>query len=114
MKNTIFIAGLVLICATSCKSKKTTTEAETPTATEQSQSTKRGDRPQKDGKKPSATELMTKLDIDGNGMLSKAEAKGHLLEQFSTVDTNNDGSLSLDEVKNAPKPSRQGRKSPRH
>jgi len=65
----------------------------------------------KSQKQPSVDEIF-KMDQDGDNRLSKTEVKGRLLKSFSKVDTNNDGFLSREEVKNAPKPSR-GQRPPR-
>ena len=47
---------------------------------------------------------------DQDGQISEAEAKGPLKENFATIDSNNDGFISEEEMKNAPKPERgQGR-----
>ena len=51
------------------------------------------------------------MDTDNDGMLSKAEVKGPLANDFSKIDSNSDGKISLTELKNAPKP--QGGKPPR-
>ncbi len=45
-----------------------------------------------------------KMDINGDGRLSKNEIKGPMLEKFDRIDTNNDGTLSLEELKKAPRP----------
>ncbi|MBU2974160.1 EF-hand domain-containing protein [Zobellia sp. B3R18] len=61
---------------------------------------KRGQEP------PSATELIKQMDADEDGKLSEKEVKGPLKNDFAKIDTNEDGYLSLDELKKAPKPKR--------
>ncbi len=60
---------------------------------------------------PSVTELLTKMDSDNDGKLSKAEVKGPLANDFSKIDTNSDQFLSKEELEKAPKPN--GQKPPR-
>ena len=54
------------------------------------------------------TELMTKMDANKDGKLSKDEVKGPLSNDFDKIDTNEDGYISLEELNNAPKPERGG------
>ncbi|WP_372754035.1 hypothetical protein [Labilibaculum sp.] len=56
------------------------------------------------GKMPTATELMSEMDTNKDAKLSESEVKGPLQNDFSKIDTNSDGFLDIDELKNAPKP----------
>lgn len=59
---------------------------------------------------PSAEELFSKLDANGDGFIGEAEAKGPLRNNFADIDANGDGTISMDELENAPKPQgREGR-----
>ena len=53
------------------------------------------------GEQPDATELISKMDNDNDGKLSKAEVKGPLSERFSKVDTDNDGFITKQELEKA-------------
>ena len=46
-------------------------------------------------------ERLKKIDANGDGQISAAEAKGHprLEKNFAAIDTNKDGQLSKDEIK---------------
>ncbi len=59
------------------------------------------------GERPSATEMITKMDEDKDGKLSESEVKGRLKDNFAKVDTDKDGFITKEELENAPKP--QGR-----
>lgn len=51
---------------------------------------------------PSA--VITRLDKDGDGMLSKEEAPDRMKQRFDEIDTNKDGKISKDEFKAGAKP----------
>ncbi|MFB9053660.1 EF-hand domain-containing protein [Formosa undariae] len=53
---------------------------------------------------PIAEELIQKMDANEDGKLSEDEIKGPLKEHFSDIDTDEDGFLTLKELKEAPKP----------
>ena len=90
---------MLTVGSTSCKSSKDSTEDQW--ASERSTTEKRmGER----ADRMSPEDLFATLDLDKSGTLIKSEVKGRLAEQFDKVDTDGDGSLSLEEVKNMPKP----------
>lgn len=60
------------------------------------------------GGMPSASQLISEMDANKDGKLSKSEVKGPLATDFSRVDSNNDGFLTENELKNAPRPQRGG------
>lgn len=86
------IAAIVLITAVSCSS----------------QNKRQGEQQGQRGEAPSVTELISEMDSDGDGQLSKSEVKGPLANDFATIDTDDDGYLSEQELENAPKPQRGG------
>lgn len=66
------------------------------------------------GNMPAVSQLISQMDSNNDGKLSKSEVKGPLLNDFSKIDSNNNGYLEEDELKNAPKPQgRPGGMSPR-
>ena len=69
----------------SCKSSENTAETK---SNEQRES----------GGVPNVTELIKEMDANGDGKLSKEEVKGPLAEDFSKIDTNEDGVIDLDEL----------------
>lgn len=60
------------------------------------------------GGQPSVEQLLKEMDANSDGKLSEFEAKGPLKSDFSKIDTDDDGYLSVEEIQNAPKPERQG------
>ena len=47
---------------------------------------------------PSVSELISKMDMNKDGKLSKKEVKGPLAQGFDKLDTNGDGFLSKEEI----------------
>ena len=60
-----------------------------------------------DRQPPSIDKLFEKMDENEDGKLSLAEVKGPLKQHFSKIDTNEDGFLSREELEKAPKPKRR-------
>ena len=58
---------------------------------------------------PSIKEIFKELDENEDGKLSLKEVKGPLKEDFKKIDTDEDGFLSKKELKDAPKPERKER-----
>jgi hypothetical protein len=56
------------------------------------------------GDRPSSDELMSRMDANGDGKLSKSEVRGPLQTDFDQLDSNGDGFLSSSELKNAKPP----------
>ncbi|MFI8377893.1 EF-hand domain-containing protein [Leeuwenhoekiella sp. NPDC079379] len=98
MKNRIAlkIIGCVLVMTslTACNSAKDT-----------SSNTQSGQRGQG---RPTATQLLSEMDANKDGKLSKEEAKGPLAQDFAKIDTDDDGFISKEELENAPQPQRGG------
>ena len=82
----ILIAA-VMLSASSCKStKETATDANVSDAVK---------------------EMLSRMDANKDGKLSKEEVRGQLLTNFATIDTNSDGFISAAELEKAPKPEGQ-------
>ncbi|WP_405576749.1 EF-hand domain-containing protein [Winogradskyella sp. Asnod2-B02-A] len=96
-RNTLKIAVTMLsiVLFASCKS---TSDSESNDGTSK----------KRQGGQPSVTQLLSEMDSNKDGKLSKDEVKGPLANDFSKIDTDKDGFLSEEELKNAPKPDRQG------
>lgn len=60
--------------------------------------------------RPTATQLLSEMDSNKDGKLSKEETKGPLAQNFSKIDTNDDGFISKEELENAPQPQRGGQR----
>jgi len=65
------------------------------------------DQRQRPQERPSIDELFEQMDADEDGKLSIKEVKGPLKDDFSKIDTNEDGYLTKEELENAPKQERQ-------
>ena len=59
---------------------------------------------------PTFSELLKEMDKDENGKLSKSEIQGPLKNDFDKVDEDEDGFITAEEFKKAPKPKRRARK----
>lgn len=58
-----------------------------------------------EGKKPpTAEEAIKQMDTNKDGKLAKDEVKGPLKDDFSKIDADKDGYITLEELKKAPKP----------
>ena len=55
---------------------------------------------------PTIEQLFKDLDTDEDGKISLKEVKGPLKKDFKKIDLNEDGFLSKEEIKKAPKPKR--------
>ncbi|MBF4983857.1 YHYH protein [Nonlabens mediterrranea] len=53
--------------------------------------------------KPNASQLISELDLDGDGLLSKSEANGPIAQDFTTIDSNKDGFITIKELTTAEK-----------
>lgn len=59
---------------------------------------------------PTIKQLFKDLDTNEDGKLSLKEVKGPLKKDFKKIDLNEDGFLSKEEIKKAPKPKRPERR----
>ncbi|MFK8101109.1 MAG: EF-hand domain-containing protein [Saprospiraceae bacterium] len=100
----MILVGMVVVLLAAC-SKKTApvTNTDGTATTEQKRN-----RTERKGK-PQFSELLTKMDANRDGKLSKAEVQGPLKNDFAKVDTNSDGFITEAEFKQMPtrKPRRQ-------
>lgn len=102
MKKIVIIGFVSLAVFTvNCKSKQAT---ETTTNNRE----QRGERPQKGGQDPFA-----EMDINKDGLLTKAEAKGPIANDFAKIDLDGDGIITRAEFDKAPKPQRGNDRPPR-
>jgi len=58
---------------------------------------------------PTYAQLLKELDANEDGKLAKAEVKSPLKEKFNDIDTDEDGFITEDEFKYAPKPKHKKR-----
>jgi len=86
-------------------------------ASQNNQATNNNQRPQQNGQRggqqggqrgtpPSFDQMLSEMDANNDGKLSKGEVKGRLAEDFDNVDTDNDGFITESELENAPRPQR--------
>ena len=57
--------------------------------------------------RPTFSQLVEKMDTNKVGKISESEVKGPLKDNFSVIDTDEDGFISEEEFNNAPKPKRK-------
>ena len=60
---------------------------------------------------PTYAQLLKEMDKNEDGKLAKSEIKGPLKDNFSKVDTDEDGFISKKEFEKAPKPKGRARKN---
>jgi hypothetical protein len=103
LKNSLKIAAAIClsVMAFACTSTKTIAHNQEP-----SHQKREGRPPQSE--KPKFADLLTKMDKDKNGKLSKSEIEGPLKNDFEKIDANKDGFITEAEFKKAgpPKPPR--------
>ena len=62
-------------------------------------------------KRPTFSELVEKMDENEDGKISLEEVKGPLKDNFTSIDTDEDGFISEEEFKAMPKPKGRGKRS---
>ena len=67
-----------------------------------------------EGGRPNIDQLFEQMDANNDGKLSIKEVKGPLAQNFSKVDVNDDGYLTKEELKNAPRPNKGQRPGQRN
>ncbi len=95
----MILVGMVVILFAAC-SKKTTSTTNTDAAATTEQKRNRTDR--KGEGKPQFAELLTKMDTNGDGKISKTEVQGRLKNDFAKVDKDSDGFITEAEFKQMP------------
>ena len=92
---------LLFVISISCLSCKQTVKSSTENGTnaETEDNTR--------GQAPDISDLLNQMDENKDDKLSQTEAKGPLSDDFSKIDTNNDGFLTKEELENAPRPERR-------
>lgn len=85
MKNTLLII-LTFTILISCKSNQEKKEQQ-----------------EQNGQRPSSTQIISEMDSNLDGKLSKSEVKEPIAENFANIDSNNDGFLTLEELNKAEK-----------
>ncbi|QWX85209.1 YHYH protein [Cellulophaga sp. HaHaR_3_176] len=85
MKN-LSLLLLIFTILISCKSNQEKKEQQEP-----------------NGQRPSSIQIISKLDSNEDGKLSKREVKGPIANDFINIDSNNDGFLTLEELNKAEK-----------
>lgn len=60
---------------------------------------------------PTFSKVVTELDKNDDGKLSLSEVKGPLKEMFADTDTNEDGFITEEEFEKMPKPEKRERRS---
>lgn len=104
MKKVVKVIGLAVLVAgimVSCASQNN-----------QAQGSERGGRGQQRGQgeqrggAPTFEQLLARMDANKDGKLAQSEIKGPLKDDFSKIDTDEDGFISEEEFDNAPKPER--------
>lgn len=96
VKYVSLFAFALLLTGTSCNSTKQTTE--TAVATEKART---NERPQRDGERPTPEAMFAQMDANKDGKIAKAEAKGPLANDFDKIDADENGFISLEEMKAA-------------
>lgn len=116
MKNIKLIALVVVftlsLLVTSCKTQSYPPQDGSFERNESRQGGGRQGGPEGGGERPSAEQLISAMDANKDGKLSKDEVKGPLANDFSRVDTNNDGFLSLQEIEEGAPKNQSGRQGP--
>jgi len=108
----LIMAFAVLACIFSCKTQKTASTPEPVVERPQIQQQQKQRAQLGDQRGPRSVEEVFKMDINNDGLLSKAEVKGRMKERFARIDANGDGFISKTEFQNMKKPQRSGKQRP--
>lgn len=102
IKFSLLVLGIAMFI--SCKSNGQSNSNERPSRDEQ------GGQGDRKGSRPSIDEIFEMMDADKNSLLEESELKGPLKNDFATIDTDEDGFITKEELEAAPKPERKGAK----
>ena len=86
----------------SCKSQATDNQQQDRPTNDRSA----GGRPS--GGRPTTDEIFSMMDANKDSLIELSEAQGPIKNDFETIDADNDGFITKEELENAPKPDRQG------
>jgi len=101
MKYALLILAVAMTTMISCNSSKETVQSNESTETRSEQSPRKG--------RMDMDKMFAEMDANNDGRLAKLEVKGRLAENFDKIDTDGDGFITKEEMKNAPKPRRGNR-----
>ncbi|MEO1263815.1 MAG: EF-hand domain-containing protein [Bacteroidota bacterium] len=99
----ITVLGVLFLFMGACSKKTATQDSDSNRPSKEQRRQPRGERPQ-------FSDLLSEMDGNKDGKLSKAEVKGPLQNNFSEIDKDNDGFISETEFESAPPPPRRGGK----
>ena len=114
IKLSIFTIALASMAFVACSKKTTSTQStDNSTVTQRSTTSDVPQRGQRGGRRgaPQFSSLLERMDSNKDGKISTSEVDGRMKERFSTMDTDNDGFITEEEFKNAPRPERGQRGS---
>lgn len=97
-----FVAFVFMLA--SC-SQKTAAPTTTQSTSSNEQANRRGGA--RKGERPLFADLLTKMDANKDGKLALAEVEGPLKDSFPQIDKDQDGFITEEEFKNAPRPGRR-------
>ncbi|MEM6737932.1 MAG: EF-hand domain-containing protein [Bacteroidota bacterium] len=101
-KTTVLVSCILIMVG--CASQNNQTSDNGRPTTQRGQGGPR--EPGGEGGPPNFSQLLSRMDSNGDGKLSESEVKGPLANDFARVDSNKDGFLTESEVENAPRPQR--------
>ncbi len=104
--NLLSVAMLGLLLP-ACSKKTSASSTDQTTVSEPARKQRGGKQPR--GERPQFADLLTKMDVDKDGRLSKTEVQGRLKDNFSKMDKDADGFISETEFENAAPPQRRKR-----
>lgn len=107
LKN-IVMASLV-IGLTACASKKNVEISPSDDVVLERKEQKRQRPGGNRSERPEFSDLVAKMDANGDGLISISEAEGPLSEMFTKIDTNKDGNISAEEFSSMAPPQRGDR-----
>lgn len=99
LKNISLISFILVTISCSTQNKTVTYDENSATTKSQQQGQRDGERGNRD---------VFEMDTNNDGLLSKSEVKGPIVNDFDKIDTNGDGFISKIEFEAAPKPERAG------
>jgi len=108
----LIMAFAVLVCTFSCKTQKSASTPEPIVQKPQTQEMQKQRVQLGDQRGPQSLEEFFEMDVNNDGLLSKAEVKGRVKDRFARIDGNGDGFISKTEFQNMKKPERSGSQRP--